>query len=427
MPGPSEFVDLLLPPLSATMDRATVVRWLKAAGDSVRAGEAVLEVETDKAVMEVEAPVAGTLIETLVDAGDSVLLGAPLGRFAGGGKRLSNADDIDAPQTDAGPAVRILASPYARHLARERGVDLVDVARRVAGRRICEGDIVAFLQENRQQSGASQARAHPTPADIDSPLRPSSDATRTRTSTDGISQRPALPAFAHGARVPITPMRAAIARRVTSSKQSVPHFYLTTDVEIDALLEFRKLRTAAAPNADSSFTINDMLIRATANSLIRVPAMNVAWDNEAIRQFDSADIGIAVAVEGGLITPVVRRAHEKNLATISAEAKDLAERGRQRKLAPHEYEGGTFTVSNLGMYDLREFSAIIHPPQAGILAVGRGMVRPVARGREVAVATVMTLTLSIDHRVIDGATAAQFLSVLKGALENPSRLDADAP
>jgi pyruvate dehydrogenase E2 component (dihydrolipoamide acetyltransferase) len=211
-------------------------------------------------------------------------------------------------------------------------------------------------------------------------------------------------------------MRAAIARRVTYSKLNVPHFYATTDVEVDELLAFRQRRQVAV-------TVNDLLICAVARSLKAVPAMNVSWLDEQLRQFASVDIGFAVAVDGGVISPVIRGAHEKSLTEIASEARELTERARQRKIAPHEYAGATFTISNLGMYNLRAFTAIIDAPQAAILAVGRAQTQPVVRAGAVTIATMMNLTLSVDHRAVDGATAAQFLTALKAEIESPIRHD----
>ena len=409
-------VQILMPALSPTMTEGTLARWLKTEGDAVEPGDIVAEVETDKATMEVEAVDEGVLGRILVAEGtESVAINTPIAVLLGEGE---DAATIEAPQpaatppaaapppaapaaaaqpaapaaapAAAEPAGRIFASPLARRMAAQAGLDLATLTGSGPRGRIVKRDIETAL-------AAAPAPAPEAP-------RPAAAA-------------PAAPEGAAVTEVPNSGMRKTIARRLAESKQTVPHFYLTVDCEIDALLDIRKdLNTRAGGH---KLSVNDFIVRATALALRAVPEANATWTEAATLRYDTVDVAVAVAVDGGLVTPVVRNADAKGLAAISAEMADFAARARDGKLLPEEYRGGGFSVSNLGMYGIREFAAVINPPQAGILAVGAGEQRPVVKDGALAVATVMSCTLSGDHRVIDGAIGARFLAAFKGYAEDP--------
>jgi pyruvate dehydrogenase E2 component (dihydrolipoamide acetyltransferase) len=373
---------ILMPALSPDMTEGKLVRWLKAEGDAVRAGEVIAEIETDKATLEFEAPEAGTLGKLLVPAGgDPVAVNAPIALLLREGEA--------APPERAGPGAngasrgRVFATPIARRLARERGLDLAGIAGSGPNGRIVKADVL----------GAAPA-AVPVPAAV--PLT---------------SPPPAQ-------RIPHSSMRRVIARRLTEAKQSIPHYYLTIDVELDAALDLRN-RLNARPAADYKLTVNDLAVKAVALALRKVPAANATWTDDAIVRLDTADVAVAVATGSGLVTPVVRAADRKGVTAISNELKELATRARAGKLRPDEYQGGSITVSNLGMYGVREFAAIINPPQSCILALGAAEPRPVVRDGAVVVRTLMTCTLSADHRTVDGALGAELLAALKANLEDP--------
>ena len=406
-------IDILMPALSPTMETGTLAKWTVAVGDAVRSGDVIAEIETDKATMEVEAVDDGILASIMVAEGsEGVAVGTPIGRLAEDGE---SPDDVAAapastapvaPEPAAAPveeptqptpapvpapaavssapANRIFASPLARRIAADRGVDLASLSGSGPHGRILRRDVEA---------------AETAPAAV----RPAVDQ-----------------AVVQGASTlePNSQMRRIIASRLQESKQTAPHFYLTVDCEIDALLAARRQMNDQAPEG-VKISVNDLVIRAAAMALIKVPKANASWEGENTRLFTHADIAMAVAVDGGLVTPVIWAAEKKGLAEVASVSRDLATRARDGKLAPEEFTGGSFTISNLGMYGVREFAAVINPPQGAILAVGAGEQRPVVKDGQLAVATVMTVTLSADHRVVDGAVGAEWLQAFKGYVEAP--------
>ena len=421
-------IQILMPALSPTMTEGNVASWLMNEGDPVAAGDILCEIETDKATMEVEATDEGTLGRIVVPAGtEGVAVNAVIGLILEDGEDAAALDGAAAPAPaatalDAAPAAasepapaaadeppaapapparepgaRIFASPLARRMAKQAGLALEAIAGTGPGGRIVKADIEAAIAA----AAAAPAAAAPAPA-------------------PAAAAMPVAPAAAAGYRdAPASTMRKVIARRLQEAKREVPHFYLTVDCTVDALLE-----TRAQLNGRSdalSLSVNDFVIRAAALALRKVPDANASWVDGALRRYDGADVSVAVAIEDGLVTPIVRNADGKGLAEISAEVKELAGRARAKPmgLAPEEYQGGTFSVSNLGMYGIKEFSAIINPPQAMILAVGAAEQRPVVRDGALAVATQMSCTLSVDHRVVDGALGARFLQAFKGLIEDP--------
>ena len=407
--------EITMPELSPSMTEGNLVRWLKQEGDAVELGEVLLEIETDKALVEFEAPASGTLagvrvaegslnvkvgttLAWLLQAGESVPGGASVaGTSAGAPAAPAAAAATSAPAAAPGPVAtagagdRIAASPLARRLARQHGLSLASLRGSGPRGRIVQVDIEAALRT-----------APPTAA---------------AASTPSATAQPHAHAAGGYEDIPHTNMRRAIARRLSESKQQAPHFYLTIDCQIDALLALRAQVNAAQPEARVS--VNDLIVRAVAVALTRVPAANASWTDNAIRRWKDVDLSIAVATPSGLITPVLRRADTKSLGALSAELKELAGRAREGRLKPAEYDGGGFSISNLGMHGIRQFAAILNPPQACILAVGAGEPRPVARDGALAIATVMTCTLSVDHRVVDGAVGAEFLAAFKGLIEQP--------
>ena len=418
-------IDILMPALSPTMETGTLAKWMVAVGDTVRSGDVIAEIETDKATMEVEAVDDGVLASVMVEAGtEGVAVGTPIARLAEDGETVEDAAAApataapqaapsqaavadtaavaSAPQPQAEPVTpspapsaaasntssntgRIFASPLARRIAAERGVDLESLAGSGPHGRILRRDVEA--------------------ASVSAP------AVATRTA--------AVAAVQGDSRVePNSQMRKIIAARLQESKATAPHFYLTVDCEIDNLLAARRQMNDRAPEG-VKISVNDLIIRAAAMALIKVPKANASWEGDNTRLFTHADIAMAVAVEGGLVTPVIWAAEQKGLAEIAAISRDLATRARDGNLAPEEFSGGSFTISNLGMYGVREFAAVINPPQGAILAVGAGEERPVVHNGQLAVATVMTVTLSADHRVVDGAVGAEWLQAFKGYVEAP--------
>jgi pyruvate dehydrogenase E2 component (dihydrolipoamide acetyltransferase) len=419
-------INILMPALSPTMTEGNLARWLKKEGDAVKAGDILAEIETDKATMEVEAVDEGTLakiivpggaqgvkvndvIAVLVEEGEdaSAVSAAPAAKPAPAG-----AEPAAAPaKAEAAPAAkqstsapkaggRIVASPLARRVAEQQGIDLANVTGSGPNGRIVMADL----------SGAPKGAAKPAAAAAKAPA-----------SAPAIAGTPQFgePAFDL---VPHTSMRKTIARRLQESKQFVPHFYLTVDCEIDRLLKMREEINAGAPKEGPGaykLSVNDFVIKACALALIQVPTANASWSDDGVKMYKSADISVAVAIPGGLITPILRNADARRLSDLSGAIKELASRAKQGKLKPEEYTGGSFSVSNLGMFGIKDFSAIINPPQACILSVGAGEERAVVRKGQLAVANVMTCTLSVDHRVVDGATGAEFLAAFKRLIENP--------
>jgi pyruvate dehydrogenase E2 component (dihydrolipoamide acetyltransferase) len=420
-------VEILMPALSPTMEEGTLAKWLKAEGDTIAAGDVICEIETDKATMEFEAVDEGVLGKILVADGTAgvkvnQLIGLILeegedasaleGYKAGGAAPAPAAAAAPeaaptpvaaAPTPVAAPTggARVFASPLARRLAAQQGLDLSAIAGSGPKGRIVKHDIDAALKAGTGKAAASAPA--PAPVAAPAPAKPV-----------------ALPDAPHTA-LPNSTMRKVIAKRLTESKQTVPHFYLTVDVELDALLALRKDLNDRAEGLGQAYklSVNDLIIKAVALALKQVPAANASWTDEAIIQWSDVDVSVAVATEGGLITPIVRKADQKGLATISNEMKELAKKARDGKLKPEEFQGGGFTISNLGMYGIREFAAIINPPQGCILAVGAGDQRPVVKDGALAVATVMSCTLSVDHRVVDGAVGAQFMAAFKKLIQDP--------
>jgi pyruvate dehydrogenase E2 component (dihydrolipoamide acetyltransferase) len=424
--------NILMPALSPTMTEGTLARWLKKEGDPIRAGDIIAEIETDKATMEVEAVDEGVLGRILVvDGTEGVKVNDPIavlvapGEAAPGGAVPSKATVAPLPtaalppaaMTPAAPAPspvavsdhdvvnRVFASPLARRMALQAGLDLAGVRGSGPSGRIVKADVEAALA--RGPAPAKAAAPAPAPAQRPTAL------------TSSI-----LGGGPHTA-VPHTSMRKVIARRLLESKQTIPHFYVTMDFEIDGLLKLRADLNGKSPKdgpAAFKLSVNDLVIKAVAVALRRFPQVNASWTDEAMLEFADVDIAVAVATPTGLITPIIRKADLKGLAAISNEMKDLATRAKVGKLKPEEFQGGGFSISNMGMYGVREFSAIINPPQAGILAVAAGEPRPVVKDGALAIATVMTCTLSVDHRVIDGALAAEFMQALKGIIQDPLSL-----
>ncbi|UUX50198.1 pyruvate dehydrogenase complex dihydrolipoamide acetyltransferase [Nisaea acidiphila] len=433
-------IPVLMPALSPTMTEGKLASWLVAEGDTISAGDVIAEIETDKATMEVEAVDEGVLGKIIVAAGtDNVAVNRPIavileeGEDAGSVDINAVAGGAPAPKTapepakaepakaEPGPAPaapaaapapaapaasgdRVFASPLARRMAEQAGLDLGQISGTGPNGRIVKHDVEQAIAggTGKAAPAATQAPAAAAPAAAPSLGTPPS------------ADVPGLPEFEE---IPNTSMRKVIAKRLTESKQFAPHFYLTVDCEIDALLEVRKQLNGKLDGEKVS--VNDLVIKASAQALKKVPAANASWTDEAIRVFKSVDISVAVAIEGGLITPVIKGAQNKGVLDISREMKDLAGRAREGKLMPEEFQGGTFSISNLGMFGIKDFAAVINPPQGAILAVGAGEQRPVVKDGALAVATVMSCTLSVDHRVVDGAVGAEFLAAFKKLIEDP--------
>jgi pyruvate dehydrogenase E2 component (dihydrolipoamide acetyltransferase) len=417
--------NILMPALSPTMTEGNLARWLKQEGERIKAGDVIAEIETDKATMEVEAVDEGILgrilvpagtqgvkvndvIAVLVEAGEAVPAAGVAPKAAAAPAAAPapvTAPVAAAPAPVAAPASgdRVFASPLARRMAAQAGVDISKIAGSGPNGRIVKADVDAALS----RGPAPVAAAAPAPL-VAAP-------------------RPVAPVAitAPHTAVPNSSIRKVIARRLAESKATIPHFYVSTDVEIDALLKIRADLNARSPKDGPGaykLSVNDLVIKATAVTLRRFPNVNAMWTEDAILQLHDVDISVAVSIPDGLITPIVKNADIKGLAAISNEMKDLAARAKAGKLKPEEFQGGGFSISNMGMYGVRDFAAIINPPQAGILAVSAGEQRPVVKNGALAIATVMTLTLSVDHRVIDGALAAEFLQALKRNIEDPLSL-----
>jgi len=431
---------ILMPALSPTMTEGNLARWLKKEGETVKSGEVIAEIETDKATMEVEAVDEGVLAKILVPAGtEGVKVNTPIALLLGEGEDASalEAPPATAPAAAAAPARgngeakptapapappapapavaagaqegRIFASPLARRMAAQAGLDLRTIKGTGPGGRIVKADIEAALAA---QHPVVAPPAAPAVAPAPAPVAPVPAPTPVP-----VSPPPGV-AFDE---IPLSNMRKTIARRLAEAKATIPHFYLTIDVGLDALLDLRA-KLNARPKVDYKLSVNDFIIKAVALALKKVPDCNASFAGDKILRWRDVDVAVAVAIEGGLITPVVRKADQKTLSVISAEMKDLAARARAGKLKPEEFQGGGFTISNLGMYGIREFAAIINPPQACILAVGAAEKRPVVEGEAIVARTLMTVTLSTDHRVVDGALGAEFLQAFKGLIEDPMGL-----
>ena len=401
--------DILMPALSPTMTEGKLARWLKAEGDTVAAGDVIAEIETDKATMEVEAVDEGILGRILIQEGvEGIPVNTPIAILVEEGEAVPDASASQAPAapkaetvsaetTPAAPASkapaeakgeRIFVSPLAKRMARERGIALDALTGSGPNGRILKRDV-------------EKGPAAPKTA-------PKATATPVITASEETVRR-----------VPNSTMRKVIARRLTESKTQVPHFYVSVDIELDALLALRSKLNATAQENSFKISVNDMMIKAVALALKKVPGVNVQFTDAETLHFENVDISMAVSIPDGLITPIIRNADRKSLRDISVEAKDLAKRARAGKLKPEEFQGGTFSVSNMGMFGVRDFAAIINPPQAGILAIASGEKRAVVRGSEIAIATVMTATLSVDHRAVDGALGAEWLNALRDIVQNP--------
>jgi len=426
--------NILMPALSPTMTEGTLSRWLKKEGENVRAGDVIAEIETDKATMEVEAVDEGVLGKILVaDGTEGVKVNEPIAILVDQGEAVP-ASAAPAPKPAAPPPApaappkqeakppaappqqpapsggnghdtgeRVFASPLARRMAKQAGIDLSALKGSGPNGRIVKADIET-AQQKAPTAPAPSAQPTAAPAPV---------------------ARPASSIAAPHQLVPHSNMRKVIARRLTEAKSSIPHFYVSMDIEIDAMNKLLAELNAKAPKeGDGAYviTINDMVIKASAATLRRVPTVNASWTDDGMALYDDVDISVAVAIPDGLITPIIRKADQKGLATISKEMKDLATRARAGKLKPEEFQGGGFSISNMGMFGVTEFSAIINPPQSAILAVAAGQKRPVVKNDSLAIATVMTCTLSVDHRVVDGALGARWLREFKRIVEDPLSL-----
>jgi len=427
-------IEILMPALSPTMEEGTLAKWLVKEGDTVSSGDVIAEIETDKATMEFEAVDEGVIGKIVVAEGtEGVKVNSLIAVLLEDGE---SADDIgsasaaatapaaetapaEAPAAIAAPAPaapakadgsRLFATPLARRIAADKGLDLSQIQGSGPHGRIIKADVEGATA---QPVAAAPAAAAPAPASA----APAAAAVATGPSTDVVLKTYADRPYEE---VSLDGMRKTIAARLTEAKQSVPHFYLRRDIQLDELLKFRSHLNKQLESRGVKLSVNDFVIKACALALQAVPDANAVWAGDRVIKFKKSDVAVAVAIEGGLFTPVLQNADDKSLSALSTEMKDLAARARDRKLAPHEYQGGSFAISNLGMFGIDNFDAIINPPHAAILAVGAGVKKPiVGKDGELAVGTVMSVTLSVDHRVIDGALGAQLLQAIKDNIENP--------
>ena len=407
-------IEILMPALSPTMTEGNLVKWHKKEGDTVKAGDVIAEIETDKATMEVEAVDEGSIGKILIPEGtEQVKVNQPIAILLEEGEDASAMEKMatsapkpegsvpETPSTAAPTAQKV--TPTAAPLQTGNRAFASPLARRIAEK----------AQLNLHTLSGSGPRGRIVKADVESAMSQPSCAAPTAAPSALLSgYEPPYDV------IPTSSVRRIIAKRLTEAKQSVPHFYLSVDCNIDNLLDARAQLNKKADGA-YKFSVNDFVIKACALALKKVPAANASWINDQIYQYKSADIAVAVAIDGGLITPVIREAETKGLLKISGEMKDLASKARAGKLQPSEFQGGTFSLSNLGMYGISSFSAIINPPQGCILAVGAGEERPIVKNGQVTIATMMTCTLSVDHRVVDGAVGATFLKTFQELIENP--------
>ena len=426
--------DVLMPALSPTMEEGTLAKWHVKVGDAVRSGDVIAEIETDKATMEVEAVDEGVVEALLVPEGtEAVKVNAPIARLTGGdGNATTPTTQPPSPGVPAAPSPeapvaarspepragaepgggRILASPLARRVAVQRGLDVSAILGSGPHGRVILRDVEAAVLAKGGQPPAS--RPAPPPV-VGSDAAPASVESSAQVRT---LEQLGIPPGSYDLR-PLDGMRKTVARRLTDAFRDIPHFPLNVDLEIDALLAARASLNAVLASEGVKVSVNDLVIKAAAVALRRVPEANASFTSEGIALHHHADIAVAVALDGGLITPIIRAAEAKGVGQIATEMKDLAERARHRKLKPAEYQGGTFSVSNLGMFGIRSFASIINAPQGAILSVGAGERRAVARGEAIAIATVMSVTLTCDHRVVDGAIGARWLAAFKALIENP--------
>jgi pyruvate dehydrogenase E2 component (dihydrolipoamide acetyltransferase) len=424
-------IELLMPALSPTMEEGTLAKWLVKEGDTVSSGDVIAEIETDKATMEFEAVDEGVVGKILVAEGtEGVKVNAPIAILLEEGEDASAATTAaaapapaaEAPKAEAAPAPaaatpapaapvaasgeRIFASPLARRIAAQKGLDLSAIAGSGPKGRIVKADVEnATAAPKAETPKAAAPAAAPAAA---APAGPSADMV-ARMYEGRVYEE-----------IKLDGMRKTIAARLSEAKQTIPHFYLRRDIQLDALMKFRGELNKQLEGKGVKLSVNDFIIKAVANALQEVPTANAVWAGDRVLQMKASDVAVAVAVEGGLFTPVLKDADMKSLSALSKEMKDLATRARDRKLAPQEYQGGSFAISNLGMFGIDNFDAIVNPPHAGILAVGTGVKKPVVGADgEIKVATVMSVTMSVDHRVIDGALGAELLKAIVENLENP--------
>jgi len=423
-------IEILMPALSPTMTEGTLSKWLVKEGDDIVAGDIIAEIETDKATMEIEAVDEGKIGKILVSEGtESVDVNKPIGLLLEEGENLEDIGEIElshlppkksdaktsevsptpsepvasekdeaSASSDIGMEERILASPLAKRIAANAGIDLSSVSGSGPHGRIIKEDLSRFMsRQDSQLSGATHA------------------STLSSQTVDTSDSRQAF------TEVKNSNIRKIIANRLLEAKQTIPHFYLTIDCVIDDLLALRK-KINSREGAEYKLSVNDFIIKACAVAMRKVPMVNASWTDDAVRMYEAIDLSVAVATDTGLITPIIRMADRKGLGAISLEMKELVARARENKLAPEEYQGGGFSISNLGMNGIKEFSAIINPPQSAILAVGAGQKQAIVKDGALAVGTVMSCTLSCDHRVVDGAVGAKFLQALKPLIEEPISL-----
>ncbi len=430
--------NILMPALSPTMTEGTLARWLKKEGETIKAGDIIAEIETDKATMEVEAVDEGVLgkilvadgtanvavnapIAILIEAGEAVPSGAaPAAAPAAAAPAPVAAAPAPAPAAPAPVAAargeRIFASPLAKRMAQQAGLSLAAVKGTGPNGRIVKADIEAAAKGGVAVALAPAPVLAPVPAQI----------VAAPTPVAAPAPKPAAPVItAPHTVVPNSTMRKVIARRLAESKATVPHFYVTMDIEIDALLKLRADLNARSPKDGAGafkLSVNDLIIKAAGVALKRIPKVNATYTEDATILYSDVDISVAVSIPDGLITPIIRHADSKGLAQISNEMKDLAARAKAGKLKPEEFQGGGFSISNMGMFGVSSFAAIVNPPQAGILAVAAGQQRPVVKNGELAIATVMNCTLSVDHRAVDGALGAEWMAEFKKIVEDPISL-----
>jgi pyruvate dehydrogenase E2 component (dihydrolipoamide acetyltransferase) len=426
-------VEILMPALSPTMEEGTLAKWLVKEGDVVKSGQILAEIETDKATMEFEAVDEGVVGKILIAEGTAgVKVNTPIAVLLEDGEDASAAAHkapvaaaaASVAAVAAAPAAQILprgevsrgrvfASPLARRIAKEKGLDLGAVKGSGPHGRIVRADV----------EGAQHGAVKPAAAVVEAPKAAApAPAKPAGGMPTGMAAETVLKMYADRPfeEVALDGMRRTVAARLTEAKQTIPHFYLRRDVRLDALMAFRETLNKQLEGRGVKLSVNDFIIKACAMALQAVPAANTVWAGDRMLRLKPSDVAVAVAVEGGLFTPVLRDADKKSLSALSAEMKDLAGRAKTKKLAPHEYQGGSFAISNLGMMGIENFDAVINPPHGSILAVGAGIKKPVVMADgTIGVATVMSMTLSVDHRVIDGALGAEFLKAVIEALENP--------
>jgi pyruvate dehydrogenase E2 component (dihydrolipoamide acetyltransferase) len=427
-------IEILMPALSPTMEEGTLAKWLVKEGDTVSSGDVMCEIETDKATMEFEAVDEGVIGKIMIaDGTEGVKVNTPIAVLLEDGESKDDIGAAPAPAASApapaaqetpapaaaapsaapaapksGDGTRIFATPLARRIAADKGLDLSQVTGSGPHGRIVKADVEGLSKSDAPKAAATAA---PTAAAAAKPaLAAGPSAEAVMKMYDGREFE----------EITLNGMRKTIAARLTEAKQSIPHFYLRRDIQLDSLMAFRADLNKQLETRGVKLSVNDFIIKACALALQSVPDANAVWAGDRILKLKPSDVAVAVAIDGGLFTPVLKDSETKSLSTLSAEMKDLATRARDRKLAPHEYQGGSFAISNLGMFGIDNFDAVINPPHGAILAVGAGVKKPVVgKDGELAVATVMSVTLSVDHRVIDGALGAQLLTAIKDNLENP--------